>query len=50
LDRRIGTREESEREVEAWERDRGERGAEIRWQFAAAEARIKLRRLYPITQ
>jgi hypothetical protein len=50
LDRRIVTREELEREVEAWERDRNERGVEIRWQFTTDDARIKLRRLYPTTQ
>jgi hypothetical protein len=49
LDRRIGTREELEREVEAWERERNERGVPVRWQFTTADARIKLRRLYPTT-
>lgn len=47
LDRRIETREELEREVEAWEEDRNERGVEVSWQFTTADARIKLRRLYP---
>ena len=47
LDRRIETREELEREVEAWEEDRNERGIEVSWQFTTADARIKLRRLYP---
>jgi hypothetical protein len=47
LDRRIETREELEREVAAWEEERNERGVEVRWQFTTAEARIKLRRLYP---
>jgi DDE superfamily endonuclease len=49
LDRRIGTREELEREVEAWERERNERVVPVRWQFTTADARIKLRRLYPTT-
>jgi hypothetical protein len=49
LDRRIGTREELEREVEAWERERNERGVPVRWRFTTADARIKLRRLYPTT-
>jgi hypothetical protein len=48
LDRRIGTREELEREVAAWEEERNERGVEIRWRFTTADARIKLRRLYPV--
>ena len=47
LDRRIETREKLEREVEAWEEDRNERGVEVSWQFTTADARIKLRRLYP---
>jgi hypothetical protein len=47
LDRRIETREELEREVAAWEEERNERGVEVRWQFTTADARIKLRRLYP---
>jgi hypothetical protein len=47
LARRIETREELEREVAAWEEDRNERMVEVRWQFTTADARIKLRRLYP---
>jgi DDE superfamily endonuclease len=48
LARRIETREELEREVAAWEEERNERGDEIRWRFTTADARIKLRRLYPV--
>jgi DDE superfamily endonuclease len=47
LARRIETREELEREVATWEEERNERGVEVRWQFTTADARIKLRRLYP---
>ena len=47
LGRRIETREELEREVAAWEEERNERGVVIRWRFTTADARIKLRRLYP---
>ncbi len=47
LVRRIETKEELEREVAAWEEERNERGVEIQWRFTTAEARIKLRRLYP---
>jgi hypothetical protein len=50
LDRRIETREELEREVAAWERERNERGVPIRWRFTTADARIKLHRLYPTIQ
>ena len=47
LDRRIETREELGREVAAWEEERNERGVGVRWQFTTADARIRLRRLYP---
>jgi hypothetical protein len=47
LDRRIGGAEELRREVAAWEEERNERGVEVRWRFTTADARIKLRRLYP---
>ena len=47
LDRRIESKEELEREVAAWEEERNGRGVGIRWQFTTADARIKLRRLYP---
>jgi hypothetical protein len=48
LARRIETREEFKREVAAWEEERNERGVEIRWRFTTPDARIKLRRLYPV--
>jgi hypothetical protein len=50
LDRRIGTRGEMQREVAAWEGERNRRGVVIRWRFTTADARIKLRRLYPTIQ
>jgi hypothetical protein len=50
LDRRIESREELETEVAAWEEDRNERMVEVVWQFTTADARIKLRRLYPAVQ
>jgi hypothetical protein len=34
--------------VAAWEEKRNERGVQIRWRFTTADARIKLRRLYPV--
>jgi hypothetical protein len=48
LARRIETREELEKEVAAWEEERNERGVGIQWRFTTADARIKLRRLYPV--
>jgi len=50
LDRRIESAEILRREVAAWEEDRNERMEEVKWQFTTADARIKLRRLYPTTQ
>jgi hypothetical protein len=50
LDRRIGSREELEREVAAWQEDRNERMVGVNWRFTTADARIKLRHLYPATQ
>lgn len=50
LDRRIESKEELERLVAEWEEDRNERMVEVKWQFTTADARIKLRRLYPSVQ
>jgi hypothetical protein len=50
LDRRIETAEALCREVAAWEEPRNERAAEVQWRFTTADARIKLRHLYPSLQ
>jgi hypothetical protein len=50
LDRRIETAGALQREVTAWEGPRNERGDEVRWRFTTADARIKLRHLYPSFQ
>ena len=47
LSRRIGTQEELEREVLAWQQHRNEETITINWRFTTADARIKLKRLYP---
>jgi hypothetical protein len=47
LDRRIESRDLLTREVATWEHDRNTREANIDWQFTTADARIKLKRLYP---
>ena len=47
LSRRIATQEELEREVHAWQRSRNEEAPTINWRFTTADARIKLKRLYP---
>jgi hypothetical protein len=47
LDRRIADKPTLEKEVAAWEKTRNERRATVNWRFTTAEARIKLKRLYP---
>jgi hypothetical protein len=47
LDRRLGDRATVEREVAAWVEDRNAAGQQIDWRFTTADARIKLKRLYP---
>ena len=47
LDRRIPDREALAREVAAWEADRNAAEAKVDWRFTTADARIKLKRLYP---
>lgn len=47
LDRRIGTQAELEREVAAWQAKRNANAVGINWRFTTADARIKLKRLYP---
>ena len=50
LDRRIASQEILVREVAAWERQRDEYSVRIDWRFTTADARIKLKRLYPSFQ
>jgi DDE superfamily endonuclease len=50
LDRRIDTAPELQAEATAWEERRNQKGATIDWRFTTADARIKLRRLYPSYQ
>ena len=47
LNRRLGDRETLEREVAAWVTARNRVATTIDWRFTTADARIKLRRLYP---
>jgi DDE superfamily endonuclease len=50
LDRRLGTRVTLEREVAAWVETRNASPATIDWRFTTTDARIKLKRLYPLIQ
>lgn len=47
LDRRIDSKEHMEQEIAAWEKSRNEAYTRINWRFTTADARIKLKRLYP---
>jgi DDE superfamily endonuclease len=47
LSRRIGTQEDLEGAVLAWQQRRNEEAITVNWRFTTAEARIKLKRLYP---
>ncbi|GAC1461080.1 MAG: hypothetical protein PVSMB10_18400 [Pseudarthrobacter sp.] len=47
LDRRLPDRETLTREVAAWEAERNAAAVTVDWQFTTADARVKLKRLYP---
>jgi hypothetical protein len=48
LDRRLGNRATMANEVSAWVAARNAAAASIDWRFTTADARIKLKRLYPV--
>jgi transposase len=47
LDQRFEGRHALTKAVDAWLIERNERGVGVNWQFTTADARIKLKRLYP---
>ncbi len=47
LDRRIPDAETLKREVTAWQKHRNEAAVKADWQFTTADARVKLKKLYP---
>ena len=47
LDRRIESVDELLKELEPWAEERNDRAVGVKWRFTTADARIKLRRLYP---
>ena len=47
LNRRIGSADDLKSEVAAWVKERNGDKARVVWQFTTADARIKLRHLYP---
>src|SRR6266567_6324245 len=50
LDRRIGEEETLRQEVTAWEAERNAQQVKVNWRFTAQDARIKLKRLYPVLE
>jgi len=48
LSKYIESKERMIAEVAAWERQRNEANATVDWQFRTADARIKLKKLYPV--
>ena len=49
LKKRVSSRQELEKQVGAWVKQRNDKAARVDWQFTAEDARIKLKRLYPST-
>lgn len=47
LDQRIPDKNALIREVAAWERERNAKSVTVDWHFTTADARIKLKKLYP---
>ena len=47
LDRRIADKKILAHEVTAWQNHRNKHHAKANWQFKTADARVKLKRLYP---
>ena len=50
LDRRIHDQEVLRREVDAWQDQRNRDMVRVDWRFTTADARIKLKSLYPAIQ
>ncbi len=48
LSKYIESKERMIAEVAAWERQRNEADATVDWQFTTADARVKLKKLYPV--
>jgi hypothetical protein len=48
LKRRLGSIDEMTKEVKAWQKYRNNKNSKISWQFTTKDARIKLKKLYPL--
>ena len=50
LDKRLGDEESLKLEVACWEEQRNIKGTQVNWRFTTEDARIKLKRLYPLIE
>ena len=50
LTRRIADKATLQTEVNAWQKDRNAKVLKVNWRFTSADARIKLKHLYPVLQ
>lgn len=50
LERRIPDMDSLKQEIKAWEENRNEKSNSVDWRFTTADARIKLKKLYPSIQ
>ena len=50
LSRRIASIEEVKEQVLAWQNERNQANVTINWRFTTEDARIKLKRLYPVIE
>ncbi len=50
LNRRLPDQDTLKLEIAGWEEDRNQQSCSVNWRFTTADARIKLKRLYPSIQ
>ncbi|MDR2596631.1 MAG: transposase [Treponema sp.] len=48
LSKRVSTIQKMIKEVASWNKDRNQRASKINWRFSTENAKIKLKRLYPL--
>ena len=48
LSKRVATMEQMRKEVKTWNKNRNKNSSKINWRFTTDDARIKLKRLYPL--
>ena len=50
LERRIATQQELSEEIKLWQDQRNAEKATVNWRFSSPNARVKLKRLYPLIE